>query len=470
MPSRVVDLRVAAAHVDRGLADLADALRGRDHAREVVVVREVLGLADRRPDAPGARSKIAEPAAKPSAGSSTAAVAMPHRRRATVSVMNRRRVTVSPSKAPGMLRSSVYLDLGCLRDSGKGRWNCYRSDGSRTARTRRSGAAPPSLGGLVVRCRTARDGRRSGVPDGVRAGRIALGVRLRAQRDHVGQLGHRLEVADRREPLEAERVQAVAGQQRQVRIVRLARRARRRSAAGSPRGSPPPAAGRPRRAPATASPCGCGAGAVGRRRSTASRPPSARSASARRSSALTTPPRTPRRPPRPCARCARRCARWTGTRPRTARRADRRRGRAARGTRRRRPRCRRRRRRRSPSGGSAAKKTVSRPVVEVTDTGRSPAASRSPSASARVVSLRRQVGLLVQQRERRAAGGDRERVPAQRAGLVDVAGGRDPLHQRRASRRTPRPAARRRGSCPSRSGPAARRSAPARRPGRRGSR
>ena len=80
--------------------------------------------------------------------------------------------------------------------------------------------------------------------------------------------------------------------------------------------------------------------------------------------------------------------------------------------------------------------------MAVTETGRSPAASRSPSASARVVSdsesrpARRAV-------ERRAARGDRERVPAQRAGLVDVAGGRDPLHQRQrpAERRRRQPAA-----------------------------
>ena len=39
------------------------------------------------------------------------------------------------------------------------------------------------------------------------------------------------------------------------------------------------------------------------------------------------------------------------------------------------------------------------------------------------------VGALVEQAQRREAGGDGERVPRQRAGLVDVAGGRDPLHQ-----------------------------------------
>ena len=198
----------------------------------------------------GARSKIAEPAAKPSAGSTTAAVATAPAVW-TVPTMKRRRVTVSPSNAPGMLRSAVYLERGCLRVSGKGRrmLSLDRFEAAcRGARQHRSGAPPPSLGGLVVRRRTARDRRRSGVPDRVRARRIALGVRLRAQRDHVRELGDGLEVAERRQALEAERVQAVAGQQREVRIVRAARRGRRRSAGGSPRGSPPRAAGRRRRA------------------------------------------------------------------------------------------------------------------------------------------------------------------------------------------------------------------------------
>src|ERR687888_329338 len=65
----------------------------------------------------GGRSKIAEPAAKASAGSVNAAAASPPAP-CTVSVIMRRRVTVSPSKAPGMLRSAVYLDFVCLRGSG----------------------------------------------------------------------------------------------------------------------------------------------------------------------------------------------------------------------------------------------------------------------------------------------------------------------------------------------------------------
>src|SRR5271165_3462759 len=58
------------------------------------------------------------PSAKPSAGSvKDAAATMPTA--FAVPVMNRRRVTVSPSKAPGICLSSVYLDLcfACLSDT-----------------------------------------------------------------------------------------------------------------------------------------------------------------------------------------------------------------------------------------------------------------------------------------------------------------------------------------------------------------
>ena len=49
------------------------------------------------------------------------------------------------------------------------------------------------------------------------------GVGLRAQRDDVRELGDRRQVADRRQPREAERVHAVAGEQREVGIVDLQR-------------------------------------------------------------------------------------------------------------------------------------------------------------------------------------------------------------------------------------------------------
>src|ERR1700730_4807799 len=58
------------------------------------------------------------PTAKPRAGRANAAAAIPPAVWA-VPVMNRRRVIVSPSKAPGIMRSAVYLDLfrACLSDT-----------------------------------------------------------------------------------------------------------------------------------------------------------------------------------------------------------------------------------------------------------------------------------------------------------------------------------------------------------------
>ena len=62
----------------------------------------------------GGRSNNAEPTAKPRAGSvnvATATAPAPW----TVKPIRRRRVTVSPSNAPGMRRSDVYLDFGGSR-------------------------------------------------------------------------------------------------------------------------------------------------------------------------------------------------------------------------------------------------------------------------------------------------------------------------------------------------------------------
>src|SRR4051794_21156287 len=161
----------------------------------------------------GARSNSGEPIAKPIAGSRMAAVAMAPPAW-TVRVMNRRRVTVSPSKAPGMFRSAVYLEMGCLRDSGTG----LETLPPALARGLRPGA-PATFRRFMVRARTAPDRLRASLPDGFCARRIALGVGLRAERDDVGELGHGFEVSELGEPLQAERVQAIAGQQRQVGIL-----------------------------------------------------------------------------------------------------------------------------------------------------------------------------------------------------------------------------------------------------------
>src|SRR3954471_19987118 len=178
----------------------------------------------------GERSKMAEPAAKPSAGSRNAEAATAPAA-CVVSVIIRRRVTVSPSKAPGMLRSAVYLDCGCLRGSATGAPN-FIARRVRGGPPARAGAPPRALDRLVVSGRTGRHRGGAGVPHGARALGVALGVRLGAQRDDVGQLGHRVEVPEGGEPLARggspggggprgpERVRASARQQRQVRILR----------------------------------------------------------------------------------------------------------------------------------------------------------------------------------------------------------------------------------------------------------
>src|SRR3954451_14109235 len=60
------------------------------------------------------RSNSGEPSAKPRTGSVNDIAATAPAPWATP-VIRRRRVTVSPSKAPGMFRSTVYLDFGVLR-------------------------------------------------------------------------------------------------------------------------------------------------------------------------------------------------------------------------------------------------------------------------------------------------------------------------------------------------------------------
>src|ERR1700744_2927262 len=109
----------------------------------------------------GARSKIAEPAAKPSAGRANAeAATMPAPW--TVRVISRRRVTVSPSNAPGMFRSAVYLDCGGFLRGSATRAPNFIARRPRAGPGRHLGAAPAALGGLVVRRRTLPQRRRAG--------------------------------------------------------------------------------------------------------------------------------------------------------------------------------------------------------------------------------------------------------------------------------------------------------------------
>ena len=78
---------------------------------------------------------------------------------------------------------------------------------------------------------------RAGLPHGVGQLSVRRGVRLGDQRDHVGELGDSVEVAERGQPRKPQRVQLVAEQQRQIGSSGCAPPAARRSAAASPRGS-----------------------------------------------------------------------------------------------------------------------------------------------------------------------------------------------------------------------------------------
>ena len=71
----------------------------------------------------------------------------------------------------------------------------------------------------MVRGRTVADDPHARLPDRGRAVGIALGVRLGGERDHVGELADRLEVAQLGQPREPERVQAIAREQRQIGVV-----------------------------------------------------------------------------------------------------------------------------------------------------------------------------------------------------------------------------------------------------------
>ena len=148
----------------------------------------------------------------------------------TVPVMKRRRVTVSPSNAPGMPRSAVYLDLLGLRVGA----NDAPGPGARKdtvkpwRRARRAPPGGPRAGrsGEHQRLRldvaivgAVTDGARPGAPERLAARAIATADEQRAQRDDVGQLADGVEVAERDEALEPERVEAVAGEQREVAIV-----------------------------------------------------------------------------------------------------------------------------------------------------------------------------------------------------------------------------------------------------------
>ena len=128
-----IDRGVFLANVGGGLAGVADFGSIVKRTGDVVVFGEV-GPVPTASQCSTLRLKIG-PIAKPIEGNTKAAVATAPAPLA-VTVMNLRRVTVSPSNAPGMPRSSVYLDFCFARLSATGRKE-YR-------RGIQDGAEPPA--------------------------------------------------------------------------------------------------------------------------------------------------------------------------------------------------------------------------------------------------------------------------------------------------------------------------------------
>ena len=336
--------------------------------------------------------------------------------------MKRRRVTVSPSKAPGMFRSAVYLDLGCLRDSGTGA-------GILSTRPPRGGAPKRQRASIRRRAIAAWPAWWSGARTAARRPRRPRPRRRRRARDRPRRAPGRTSAITSASSATASRSPSAASRRGR------ARRGDRR----------PAAPGRGRRAHDAAgavvlqvaladrldeqrvglaarrrrpSPCGCGAA------------PSLARRVAGEQAAL----RRAARRPAARARVMRdlrerrgggleragdvlgRVRRATGTRPRTATAAGRRRGPAARGTRRRRPRCRRRRRRRSPRGGLGGEEDGQQArASDVTETGRSPGGLAQARRRARAVVSREPRGRPARRAARASRGRRRPRAGSRSA-------------------------------------------------------
>ena len=146
-------------------------------------------------------------------------------------VMNRRRVTVSPSNAPGhaaverctcssALSRPSAIGRRTISPPGRG---AVHGAAVRALAPRRSAAARRSpaarLGGLELRVRAMPT---AATPAARRAARSASpsAWAWRSERDDVGELGDGLEVAELGEPGQPQRVEPVARQQREVRILR----------------------------------------------------------------------------------------------------------------------------------------------------------------------------------------------------------------------------------------------------------
>ena len=104
------------------------------------------------------------------------------------------------------------------------RANAYRQRAPAKRRTVARAARRCAAAALARRA--SRPPRAAGRPRRPRRARASpVGVRARAERDQVGELGDGVEVAELGQPREAERVEPVAGEQREVGVGGVARRA-----------------------------------------------------------------------------------------------------------------------------------------------------------------------------------------------------------------------------------------------------
>src|SRR3954454_650962 len=137
------------------------------------------------------------PSAKPMAGSRNAEAATAPAAW-VVPVMNRRRVTVSPSNAPGIPRSDVYLDF----------WRRRGSSGIGARYSIRRDARVP--------CHASSKWPGQSLPGGLRGLWIAVGLGLRAGRDQLREGGDCREITGFGQAVEPQRVQPIARQQSQI--------------------------------------------------------------------------------------------------------------------------------------------------------------------------------------------------------------------------------------------------------------
>ena len=328
--------RAALADVDGRLAGVADPVDDRDHGLAVGVAACSRRGSRRPPSVSSGLSKIGA-SAKPTAGRAIAATATPPRAwpptAKTVPASHRLALEVAgaasasrgararcscPPGRPIQERSSAPKSIASAASPTPPAPSRPRPPRMRGRRHRARPSHPSSSARRLAFARSCSTAGPGGDRDRARQPQRR---RPRARRgrppapswtwadeaDQVGELAHRLEVAERGQPLEPERVEVVAGEQREVGVGAAHDPARRRNGAGSPRArprrpartrpGPPRRAGRRRRAGrGPAQPCRVArtCGLITESSSRSERRPARSSAAAGQAASARRPPRTPR--------------------------------------------------------------------------------------------------------------------------------------------------------------------------------